>query len=75
MFGVTWMFGLKDLDTFLFSIGGALLLFAIYLVISTPQSPYSSGSIVVILAIGFVGFWLLAEGLYGIIESATASKK
>lgn len=66
---------MSNIDTFLFAIGGTILLFALYLVVSTAQSPYFSGFIIFVLAVGFVGFLLLAEGLYGIIESATASKK
>jgi len=59
-----------------FAVGGVLLLFVLYLVISSAQSPYSSfGPLINGIALGFAAFLLLGFGLFLIIESAVTSKK
>ena len=63
-----------------FTIGGVLLIFAVYLVLwgalSETRIQYSSSQPLIYGSIlGFVAFLLLGVGLYSIIESAVSSKK
>jgi len=59
-----------------FAVGGTLLLFVLYLVISSAQSAYFEfGTLMNGMALGFLAFILLGLGLSLMTESAIASKK
>jgi len=59
-----------------FALGGSLLLFVLYLVVQSAQSPYSGlGPLMNAVVLGFATFLLLGLGLFLIIESAVASRK
>jgi hypothetical protein len=59
-----------------FAIGGTLLIFALYFVISDAQSPYSGlGSLINGIALSFATFLLLGIRVYMITESAVSSKR
>jgi len=59
-----------------FALGGVLLIFMLYLIVSSAQSPYlSRGGLINGLAFGFAAFLLLGLGLFLIVRSAVANVK
>ena len=59
-----------------FALGGVLLIFTLYFIVSSAQSPYLSlGGLINGLSFGFAAFLLLGLGLFLVVRSAVANVK